>query len=136
VRHGGPVGLVVFDLDHFKRVNDGHGHLAGDAVLVGLTRRFRPRIRREDIFARIGGEEFAVVLADTGQEGAMAFAESLRALCERDPFVHEGTPIKVTISLGVASLEGRERADANELIRAADEKLYQAKNGGRNRVVG
>jgi diguanylate cyclase (GGDEF)-like protein len=134
-RHGSSVGLVVFDLDHFKRINDTHGHLAGDAVLVGLARRLKPRIRREDIFARVGGEEFAVVLADTARMGASAFAENLRILVEKEPFPHESLNIAVTISLGVAVLDKGQKLDPNDLLRLADEKLYQAKNAGRNRVA-
>jgi diguanylate cyclase (GGDEF)-like protein len=149
-RHGGAVALVLFDIDHFKRVNDTHGHLAGDTILVTLCRRLKPRIRREDVLARIGGEEFACLLSETTADGAVAFAEDVRELVAREPFVCEGVPVTVTISLGVAvyaaqaplhrstdsspgSLPGPLR-EATDLLRRADEKLYEAKNGGRNRV--
>lgn len=149
-RRGGPVALVVFDIDLFKRVNDVLGHLAGDAVLQSLCRRLKPRIRREDLLARIGGEEFACILADSDLAGARAFAEDLRVMVERDPFFYEGREVVTTISLGVAAiaagppvvpseLRGDRRETERrsmELMRAADEQLYAAKRGGRNRVAG
>jgi diguanylate cyclase (GGDEF)-like protein len=133
-RHDTTLALVLFDIDHFKNVNDAHGHLGGDTVLQEISRRLRPRIRREDLLARYGGEEFACVLPDTTRSGAGIFAEALRILVERDPIDYQGTPIAVTISLGVAVHTLDERSTSTELIRRADEKLYQAKNGGRNRV--
>jgi len=137
IRHTHALGLVMFDIDHFKKVNDTHGHLAGDAVLLGLSRRLKPRIRREDILARVGGEEFAVVLADTNREGSLHFAEDLRQIIEREPFNHHEMPhVAVTISLGVAALQPGERIQGQDLVRRADAALYAAKNGGRNRVVG
>jgi diguanylate cyclase (GGDEF)-like protein len=135
-RHGGSLGLVLFDIDHFKSVNDTHGHLAGDAVLKELCRRLKARIRREDLLARYGGEEFAAVLPDTQHAGALAFCESLRALVARDPFVVEGASLPVTISLGLAMYDASARFTSAELVRRADENLYAAKRAGRNRVVG
>ncbi len=134
-RHATTLALVLFDVDNFKAVNDAHGHVAGDSVLKEISRRLKPRIRREDLLARYGGEEFACVLPDTTRSGAAIFAEALRILIERDPVVHLGTQIPVTISLGVAIHSPDEPATTNDLIRRADEKLYQAKNAGRNRVV-
>jgi two-component system, cell cycle response regulator len=138
IRHGHSLGLIMFDIDHFKKVNDTYGHLAGDAVLMGLTRRLKPRIRREDILARVGGEEFAVVLADTNRAGALHLAEDLRQMVEREPFkCHHDTPdLTVTISLGVAAIEPGDKLEPDELVKKADTALYGAKNGGRNRVVG
>jgi two-component system cell cycle response regulator len=133
-RHRHPLSLVMFDVDHFKKVNDERGHLAGDAVLKELASRIRPRIRREDLFARYGGEEFACVLASTGIEGAVVFAEHIRSLVAERPCDFEGQAIPVTISLGVASVN-REAIDAAALIRIADEHMYRAKREGRNRVV-
>jgi len=150
-RHGGNLALVMFDIDHFKQINDTYGHLAGDTILVLLCRRLRPRIRREDVLARVGGEEFACLLTETTQDGALGFAEDLRQLVEREPFVCDGQAIQVTISLGVAAFEPQPgtpsrppfedtRAtaaplkDALDLVRRADSRLYAAKNGGRNRV--
>jgi diguanylate cyclase (GGDEF)-like protein len=133
-RHRHPLSLVMFDVDHFKMVNDTHGHLAGDAVLKDLTGRIRPRIRREDLFARYGGEEFACVLSGTNLGGAISFAESLRQMIEKDPVAHENLRIPVTVSLGVSAREGVDKMDVETMIQRADEKLYQAKRGGRNRV--
>jgi len=150
MRHGGAVTLVLFDIDHFKKVNDTHGHLAGDTILVTLCKRLRPRIRREDVLARIGGEEFACLLPETSNAGALAFAEDLRDLVAREGFVCDGVTIPITISLGVAVFEQKEPAprsdegtqrsssslkDALDFLRRADEKLYEAKHGGRNRVA-
>ncbi len=149
-RHGGSLALVLFDIDHFKDINDTYGHLAGDTILVLLCRRIRPRIRREDVLARIGGEEFACLLTETTRNGALGFAEDVRQLVEREPFVCDGALIRVTISLGVAAFEPQPvpakpledtRAtaaslkDALELVRRADERLYAAKRAGRNRVA-
>jgi two-component system, cell cycle response regulator len=135
-RHETCLALVLFDIDHFKQVNDTHGHLAGDSVLKEIARRLRPRIRREDLLARYGGEEFACVLPDTTRAGAAMFAEALRLLVERYPVHHADLVIPVTISLGVA-VTGDTPAlvDAQKLIQEADEKLYAAKRSGRNRVV-
>ncbi len=136
-RHKSALGLVLFDIDHFKQVNDTHGHLAGDSVLKDICAVLRPRIRREDLLARYGGEEFACVLPDTTRDGAAIFAEALRILVERVPICHKDTVIPVTISLGVAVAVAEEPwlYSATDLIRRADEKLYEAKRAGRNRVV-
>jgi two-component system, cell cycle response regulator len=137
LRYGSPLGLVIFDIDHFKRINDTFGHPAGDAVLKELTRRLMSRIRQTDLLVRYGGEEFAVALPGTRLDGAAAAAEFMRQLVQTQPVAHENIMIPVTISLGVASLEpaGERAVDAQELIRRADEKLYAAKHLGRNRVV-
>ncbi|HKA88386.1 MAG TPA: GGDEF domain-containing protein [Haliangiales bacterium] len=135
-RHSGTLALVLFDVDHFKRVNDQYGHLAGDAVLREIGKRVRPRVRREDLVARYGGEEFACVLPDTTRQGAHIFADAVRIIIERESFRAEGAVIAVTVSLGVAVAEGAARVSAEELIRRADERLYEAKRAGRNRVAG
>jgi diguanylate cyclase (GGDEF)-like protein len=132
-RHRHPLALVMFDVDHFKKVNDQRGHLAGDAVLKELAMRIKSRVRREDLFARYGGEEFACVLCSTGLEGGVVFAESLRQIIAERPSIFDGEPIQFTISLGVAAVT-EDTKDAESLIKAADEKLYEAKHGGRNRV--
>jgi two-component system, cell cycle response regulator len=134
-RHGHPLTLVMFDVDHFKQVNDKFGHLAGDAVLKDLAGRIRPRIRKEDLFARYGGEEFACVLPSTALPGGIVFAEHLRTIIEERPCVFEGQDIPFTISLGVTTLHRETNVDVEELIKRADEHLYTAKRGGRNRVV-
>jgi len=134
-RHGHPLTLVMFDVDHFKNVNDTHGHLAGDAVLKDLAGRIRPRIRREDLFARYGGEEFACVLPSTGLEGGIVFADHLRLIIAERPTLFDNLSISFTISLGVTTLLRENNVDASALIKRADEKLYAAKHAGRNRVV-
>ena len=134
-RHGHPLTLVMFDVDHFKKVNDSHGHLAGDAVLKDLANRIRPRIRREDLFARYGGEEFACVLPSTALPGGIVFAEQLRALIEDRPTVFDNTAISFTISLGVTTMHRENGVEAASLIKRADDNLYAAKHAGRNRVV-
>jgi diguanylate cyclase (GGDEF)-like protein len=136
-RHELSLALVMLDIDHFKQVNDQHGHLAGDQILKELGCRVRPRIRREDLFARYGGEEFACILTQTSSEGALAFAESLRGIVSAQPFSHDTGEVSLTISLGVALYHGGrgQRMRPDELIRAADEKLYAAKHGGRDRVA-
>jgi diguanylate cyclase (GGDEF)-like protein len=134
-RHGHPLTLVMFDVDHFKKVNDTHGHLAGDAVLKDLAARIRPRIRREDLFARYGGEEFACVLPSTALPGGIVFAEHLRTLIAERPCQFENLSISFTISIGVTTLHRETGVDPAALIKRADENLYVAKRGGRNRVV-
>ena len=134
-RHGHPLTLVMFDVDHFKKVNDSFGHLAGDAVLKDLSQRIRPRIRREDLFARYGGEEFACVLPSTALPGGIVFADQLRGLIEQRPCVFEDKVIHFTISLGVTTLHRETGVDPTGLIKRADDNLYAAKRGGRNRVV-
>jgi diguanylate cyclase (GGDEF)-like protein len=134
-RHGHPLTLVMFDVDHFKQVNDTHGHLAGDAVLKDLAGRIRPRIRREDLFARYGGEEFVCVLPSTALPGGIVFADHLRQLVEEKPCSFDNQSIPFTISLGVTTLHRETGVDPATLIKRADENLYAAKRGGRNRVV-
>ncbi|MCA9664491.1 MAG: GGDEF domain-containing protein [Myxococcales bacterium] len=135
VRYGRPLSLVMFDLDHFKRINDTHGHLTGDHVLRELARRLHSRIRKEELLARYGGEEFAVVLPEAGHGGAIKFAEQLRKLVKAEPFEFEGDVIPVTVSVGVATIEG-DSIDVAEFIRRADRNLYRAKESGRDCVVG
>lgn len=135
VRYQRPLSLVMFDLDHFKAVNDNHGHLTGDHVLRELIRRILGRIRREEVIARYGGEEFVVVLPEAGHVGALEFGEQLRRLVGTDPVEFEGELIAVTVSVGVATIEG-EAIDVHTFIKRADGNLYRAKRSGRNCVVG
>jgi len=135
VRYRRPVSLVMFDLDHFKKINDRHGHLTGDHVLRELTRRVHARIRREELIARYGGEEFVVVLPEAGHRGALEFAEQLRQLVAAEPVEFEGDVIPVTISVGVSTIDG-EPIEISNFLRLADENLYRAKHSGRNCVIG
>jgi diguanylate cyclase (GGDEF)-like protein len=134
-RYDRPLTLALFDIDHFKRVNDEVGHLAGDAVLRQLASLVNGNIRREDLAARVGGEEFALLLPElTAAQGRIA-AEKLRALIARTPCRFDEQSIPITASFGVAQLVAKPPMEAKELYRAADERLYEAKRGGRNRVV-
>ena len=135
VRYKRPLSLVMYDLDHFKLVNDTHGHLAGDMVLREITRRLSTRIRREELLARYGGEEFVVVLPETSHEGALHFAEQIRHIVEAQPVEFEGEAINITVSIGVSTLEGL-KVETEAFISMADQNLYQAKHNGRNCVVG
>ena len=134
-RYQRPLALMMFDLDRFKNINDELGHLGGDFTLREISACVKGSIRKEELFARYGGEEFIVVLPETPDEGALIVAERLRALVEKHHFLYEGKSFPVTISVGVATTNGDETLTPNELIRQADEKLYQAKNLGRNKVV-
>jgi diguanylate cyclase (GGDEF)-like protein len=131
-RYDRQLSLLIFDIDYFKNINDQYGHLAGDHVLRELARIVQERIRRDEVFARYGGEEFVIVLPETPLAGGVALAENLRARVETHPFAFQGERIPVTISVGCAML-GEEKTAA-ELIQHADDKLYEAKRGGRNRV--
>lgn len=133
-RHERPLSMMMFDIDHFKNINDTFGHLAGDHVLKELAGLVRARLRPDDVFARYGGEEFAVILPETTRDGAHQIAETIRALVEGHHFQFENESIPVTISLGVTQY--LDDFDALGFIKAADERLYEAKRGGRNRVCG
>jgi diguanylate cyclase (GGDEF)-like protein len=132
-RYRREMSLVMFDIDHFKKVNDSFGHLAGDYVLKHLAQTVKTRIRREDCFARYGGEEFAIVLPEIDGLNAKPFAEKIRQLVEATDFKFENTTMPVTISMGVATLDV-ESTDAQALIKRADDRLYEAKSSGRNCV--
>jgi diguanylate cyclase (GGDEF)-like protein len=134
-RHKRPLSLVMFDLDRFKTINDELGHLAGDFTLREIVSMIKEAIRKEELFARYGGEEFIVVLPETNREGALQMSERLRDLVEKHQFQYEDKRYKVTISLGVVSTQGEENLTPNDVIRQADDRLYQAKREGRNRVV-
>ncbi len=128
-RYGEPLALLMFDLDHFKLLNDTHGHPVGDKVLVELMRRVRPRLRATDILARWGGEEFVVLLPHCGREEAVKLAEKLRHLIATKPFPPAGP---LTASFGVAEFQAGETLDT--WLKRVDDALYAAKSAGRNRV--
>jgi two-component system, cell cycle response regulator len=134
-RHGHPLTLVMFDVDHFKKVNDTHGHQAGDHVLSGISTLIGGALRAEDVFARYGGEEFAVICRGTDLAQAQVVGERIRRAVEKHSFVFEGTAIPVTISVGIAGLPDPAVKDAADLVARADKALYQSKHGGRNRVT-
>ena len=134
-RHRRPLSVLMLDLDKFKVVNDEHGHLCGDHVLRELSNRIRHTVRREDLFARYGGEEFALVLVESNHEQAVEVAERIRATVAQLPFSFESLPIRVTLSVGVATTNGETPITATDLLKQADDNLYRAKNAGRNRVM-
>src|SRR5271157_1086328 len=135
VRYVRSLALILIDIDHFKAINDRLGHLAGDLTLRRLAGCLGSEIRRDDLLARYGGEEFAVVLSETDHRRAAELAERIRRAVERQVFAFDARHYEVTISLGVASTLGDEALSPQELIRRADQRLYQAKHEGRNRVV-
>jgi diguanylate cyclase (GGDEF)-like protein len=131
-RHDRTVGVLIVDIDHFKNVNDEHGHLAGDAVLREVAARLQQAMRTEDALGRWGGEEFLAVLTDTPPEGVRVMAERLRQVVAAAPFtLDDGSQIRVTVSVGHTN--GTE--DAEVLVHRADDALYVAKAEGRNRVA-
>jgi diguanylate cyclase (GGDEF)-like protein len=136
-RHESPLSIIMIDVDHFKKVNDTYGHLAGDAVLKTVASVLSRTIRPEDVVARYGGEEFVVVARGIEADGAVALADRLRSAVAAETIRFEDHEIRVTSSAGVASLAccGESR-DRETLLGTADRRLYAAKQGGRNRVVG
>jgi diguanylate cyclase (GGDEF)-like protein len=133
-RHNEPLCCIMIDIDHFKRVNDKYGHDIGDKVLKEIAAIFNSSARSYDMVSRIGGEEFLVICARSSLDDTGQLAERLRAAVELHRVIYEHTPIQTTISLGVAAWS-EEMADGEEMTRAADLALYQAKQQGRNRVV-
>jgi diguanylate cyclase (GGDEF)-like protein len=128
------LSMIVFDLDHFKKVNDTHGHTAGDQVLCELAKVVKEELFPDQIFGRVGGEEFAVLWEGAGLQAASDHAEKIRARVANHRFGFEGVSFPITLSLGVAERSVGEDEDAERLYERADEKLYQAKAAGRNRV--
>ncbi|AGZ32958.1 diguanylate cyclase [Pseudomonas sp. Rh2] len=129
---GGHLLMAILDLDHFKRINDGYGHLAGDKVLKIVADQLRKRLRGQDFIARFGGEEFVLLLPQTSPAAGQQFAEVLRAAIEACPFHFKGERVVITASIGVSAFRSGERAD--QVLKRADDALYRAKDLGRNRV--
>jgi diguanylate cyclase (GGDEF)-like protein len=125
----------MFDVDHFKNVNDTYGHMAGDQVLRNLSSVTLRLLRTEDVFARYGGEEFVVLLRGVPIRGAHRAGERLRAAIAAAPAQSEGRTIEATVSIGCASLACCRKLDGDTLIATADRRLYAAKRNGRNQVV-
>jgi two-component system, cell cycle response regulator len=131
-RHARDLSILMFDIDHFKTINDVHGHLAGDRVIAGLAVLLRQRLRAGDKLGRYGGEEFCAILPETALPSATTIAETLRAMVATHPFPIEAQRLTVTVSIGVAALQPQ--MHSSDLYRAADEMLYRAKGDGRNQV--
>jgi diguanylate cyclase (GGDEF)-like protein len=131
-RYGEPLSILMIDLDHFKKVNDTHGHLVGNDVLKELANILRTQARQADAVCRYGGEEFLVISPNTSLSAASLLGERLRATvsCYNFP----GVPWTITVSIGIATYEPKRDRDANALIARADSALYLAKNEGRNVV--
>ncbi|WP_437572607.1 diguanylate cyclase [Sorangium sp. So ce542] len=134
-RHSAHLSLLMFDVDHFKRINDTFGHLAGDYVLARIAKIASNTVRTEDVFARYGGEEFGILCRGVALENAGILGERLRLLIEGSVFEHEGVRVPTTISVGVAAHPVVPVQTGLQLIAAADEALYEAKRTGRNRVL-
>ncbi|NWA41284.1 diguanylate cyclase [Pseudomonas reactans] len=131
-QRGNNLSLAMLDLDHFKRINDGYGHLAGDKVLKIIANVLRKRLRPSDFIARFGGEEFVLLMPNSSLSDALAAGEVLRAAIEACPFHFKGEPVTITVSMGVAQFQPGERSDL--ALKRADEALYRAKAAGRNQV--
>jgi diguanylate cyclase (GGDEF)-like protein/PAS domain S-box-containing protein len=137
-RHGQPLSLLVVDVDHFKGVNDQFGHLTGDLCLKCIADLLALGVRKIDLVARFGGEEFLILLPETGPAGATIVAEKLRMAIEslNVPLESRFEPLSVTVSIGVATRHSSQSLSFDDLMAIADQGLYQAKRGGRNRVMG
>ena len=131
-QRGNNLSLAMLDLDHFKRINDGYGHLAGDKVLKIIATVLRKRLRPNDFIARFGGEEFVLLMPNSSLSDALAVGETLRAAIEACPFHFKGEPVTITVSMGMAQFQPGERSDL--ALKRADEALYRAKAAGRNQV--
>lgn len=135
VRSKEPLGLVLFDIDHFKTVNDTYGHQAGDHVLVGVAGAVKGVLREGDTLMRYGGEEFLIVLPGAGESDVRSLAERIRRVVESTVLSHGTTEIRVTVSLGAVAFPNADVVDVEDLIRTADAAMYDAKNSGRNRLT-
>jgi diguanylate cyclase (GGDEF)-like protein len=132
-REKNKVSLLMLDVDYFKSVNDNYGHQAGDFVLIYLVKEINKTIRENDIFARVGGEEFTILLSNTPLYGAQNIAEKIRKIIEDKIFIYNSVSIKITVSIGISELNA-ENTSIEALYKEADKQLYAAKENGRNRV--
>lgn len=130
-----PLSLLMIDVDFFKKINDTYGHMAGDLVLKSIGQYLHQHLRLENIACRYGGEEFAIILRNVPGDLAEHIAERLRKAIEGERIVYRNTPIQITISIGIATLDRGDFETIEDLIRRADENLYEAKQTGRNRTV-
>ncbi len=135
LRHKVNLALIMMDLDKFKGINDTHGHLAGDKVLSTFAKMVQRSIRNEDVFARYGGEEFAIITRAISRRDVFHFADRLRQEASQLAIESDGVRIPITVSMGIATIPDDPASTPQELIKAADDMLYEAKHAGRNRVV-
>jgi diguanylate cyclase (GGDEF)-like protein len=134
VRYGGTLSIFMMDVDHFKKINDTHGHKVGDLVLQKLAEICRDTLRMVDIIGRVGGEEFAILLPETTEQEAIRVAERLRqAIADAKISLGHGLPLSITVSIGITSLMSKDD-NIDVLLSFADKALYAAKNAGRNRI--
>jgi diguanylate cyclase (GGDEF)-like protein len=132
-RFGRPLSAMMLDLDHFKKINDTHGHAVGDGVLQTFVKRALESLRQSDVIGRLGGEEFAVIMPETAHAAAEAAAERLRAHVAEKPLIADREAVQATVSVGVATFHTQDTS-IDKLLHRADQALYRAKNNGRNRV--
>jgi len=132
-RYKNPLSLIVWDIDHFKRINDDYGHAAGDKALKTIAKLISSKVRETDYFARFGGEEFILIMTDTGKTSAKSVADKLREVVENSGFHFKGSPVTITISAGVAEFADNDAPQS--VFERADAALYKAKEAGRNQVV-
>lgn len=130
------LSMLLIDIDHFKNVNDSYGHDVGDAILIQMAELLKTTVRDTDLVARLGGEEFGVLLPETNTQGALYVAERLRAIIAKYPFTMgtDKAPLRVSVSVGVAGANAKENRTATDIYKLADTRLYIAKNTGRNQV--
>jgi diguanylate cyclase (GGDEF)-like protein len=133
-RYGRSVSVLMVDIDHFKRVNDSHGHLVGDQALRWIVSTMQAELRAMDLLCRYGGEEFCAILPETNHAGATRAGERLRAAVERTKFTHESVSLTLTVSIGGASWSNAAGNEVPDLLARADEALLEAKRAGRNSV--
>ena len=136
-KNGGKIGILMFDIDFFKKFNDNYGHACGDYVLQTVASLIKESLRGDDMASRYGGEEFTVMLSNADREKSMKVAERIRKNIEAYDFCYENQHVKVTISVGVSTFEGGKTSTAtpNALVDKADKALYVSKRSGRNRVT-
>jgi diguanylate cyclase (GGDEF)-like protein len=134
-RYESIVSLLMIDIDHFKLLNDTHGHLAGDEALRWVAQTLQDAVRSVDLVARFGGEEFAIVLPETTTEGAFAFAERIREQIEVGRIRFNTMELRLTVSIGVAAFPAEGAESVDDIIQLADNALYRAKGAGRNMVL-
>ncbi|MFV1996793.1 MAG: diguanylate cyclase [Acidiferrobacterales bacterium] len=134
-RYGSTYSVLMLDIDYFKKINDNHGHDGGDKVLIAIAGVLQDLTRGVDTVARIGGEEFAILLPDTNRLGSAVMAERVRSAIEQHNLDIDGTRLTVTVSIGIASQDAEHTDSVRDLMRIADKRLYLAKGMGRNRIA-